>query len=170
MRYRFPIILLLGLCCLGMGTKKLPLSIRFYALAAQADTSSFSAPVVLLNGQQAYIDQIAVISERDIVAVYPSEVADGSGSCTLKLNEHGTMSLDSLSVDRRGSILIATINGRQVADIMIDKRVSDGIVTIPGGIQVDEMKTILKRYPLMGGAKAKKIEKKKARDIYGQGF
>jgi len=167
MRHRFPIILLLGLCCLGMGAKKLPLSIRFYTLTAQDDTNTFSAPVTLLNGRPAYIDQIAAISERDIAAVYPYTAADGSGGCALQLDQHGTMALDSLSVEKRGSILIATVNGRQLADITIDQRVSNGQLTIPSGIQVNEMKLILKKFPIIGG---KKAEKKKKKDIYSIGL
>lgn len=165
MRHRFLFILLLGLCCLGMGKPKIPLSIRFYTQTAQGDSDSFAAPVTLLNGQQTYIDQIASISERDVVAVYPYAVADGSGACAFKLDDHGTMTLDSLSVGKRGTTLIATINGRQVADILIDQRVTDGVLTIPGGIQIDEMKTILKKYPVLGG---KKTPKKK--DIYSTGL
>jgi len=34
-------------------------------------------------------------------------------------------------VAKKGTLLIASINGRQVADITIDQRVSDGVVTIP---------------------------------------
>jgi hypothetical protein len=167
MRHRFLVILLLGLCCLGMGRKTLPLSIRFYTQTAQGDTDSFSAPVTLLNGQQTYIDQIAGISERDIVAIYPFPVADGSGGCAYKLDDHGTMSLDSLSVAKKGTLLIATVNGRQVSDILIDQRVTDGVVTIPSGINTDEMKMILKRYPVLGGRKA---EKKRKKDVYSTGM
>jgi hypothetical protein len=167
MRRALPLILLLGLCCLGMGRKELPLSIRFYLQTTQGDTDSFAAPVTLLNGQQTYVDQIAAISERDILAIYPFPVADGSGGCAFRLDDHGTMSLDSLSNDKRGTLLIATINGRQVADILIDRRVSDGIVTIPSGITTDEMKLILKRFPVIGG---KKAEKKKKKDVYSVGL
>jgi len=169
MRHRFLLLLLLvlGLCCLGMGKKEPALNIRFYTETAQGDTDSFAVPVTLLNGQKAYIDQVSSISERDIVAVYPFPVADGSGGCALKLDDHGTMSLDSLSVAKKGTILIATINGRQVADILIDQRVSDGVVTIPSGLTTDEMKSVLKKYPVIGG---KKAEKKKKKDIYSIGL
>lgn len=167
MRYRLVIILLLGLCCLGMGRKKLPFSIRFYTQTAMGDTDSFAAPVSLLNGQRTYVDQIASISERDIVAIYPFPVADGTGGCAFKLDDHGTMSLDSLSVAKKGTILIATVNGRQVADIMIDQRVTDGVVTIPSGLTTDDMKTLLKKYPIIGG---KKAERKKKKDVYSVGM
>jgi hypothetical protein len=164
MRHRFLLILALGLCCLGMGQKKLPLSIRFYSQTSANDTSSFSSNVTLLDGRQTTIDDIAEISERDIVAVYPFPVADGSGGLALMLNDHGTIALDSLSSAKRGTILIATVNGRQVADILVDKRVTDGIVTIPGGINTDEMRDILKRYPVIGKKKVKK------KDVYSAGM
>lgn len=167
MRYRLLIILLLGLCCLGFGRKSLPLSIRFYTQTLKGDSDSFSAPVTLLNGQQVYIDQIANISERDIFAIYPFTAADGSGGCAFQLDDHGTMSLDSLSNEKRGTLLIAVINAHQVSDIVIDKRITDGVVTIPNGITTDEMKVILKRFPIIGGKKAVKKSKK---DIYSVGL
>jgi hypothetical protein len=165
MRYRFLLILALGLCCLGMGQPKLPLSVRFYTQTSSNDSDSFSTAVTLLNGQRTTVDDIAAISERDIVAIYPYPVADGSGGCAFKLDDHGTISLDSLSSAKRGTFLIATINGRQIADILIDKRVSDGIVTIPAGINTDEMKDLLKKFPVIGGKKASK-----KKDVYSSGF
>jgi hypothetical protein len=166
MRHRFLVILALGVCCLGMGEKKLPVSVRFYTQTSANDTDSFSTAVTLLNGKQTTVDDIAAISERDIVAIYPFPVADGSGGCAFQLDDHGTIGLDSLSSAKRGTILIATIDGRQIADIMIDKRVSDGIVTIPGGITTDEMKELLKKYPVLGGKKKAKRNK----DGYSAGF
>jgi hypothetical protein len=167
MRYRLLPILLLGLCCLGFGRKELPLSIRFYTEAAAGDTDSFSVPVTLLNGRRTYVDMIANISERDIVAVWPYAVQDGSGACVFKLDDHGSMSLNSLSNEKRGTILIGVINGRQACDILIDKQVTDGVVTIPNGITTDEMKLILKRFPILGSKKAAKKNKK---DIYSIGL
>jgi len=167
MRYRLLPVLLLALCCLGMGKKKLDLSVRFYTQAAKIDSESFAVPVTLLNGTQTYVDVISAISEHDIVAIYPFPVADGSGGCAFKLDDHGTISLDTLSVAKKGTLLIATINGRQVSDILIDQRVSDGIVTIPNGITTDEMKQLLKRYPVLGGGGKKKMKKK---DVYSVGL
>ena len=167
MRYRFLPVLLLGLCCLGMGRKKLDLSIRFYTQTSQADSDSFAVPVSMLNGQKTYIDQVAAISEHDIIAIYPFTAADGSGGCTFKLDDHGTISLDTLSVAKRGTLLIGTIDGTQLSDILIDQRISDGIVTIPNGITTDMMKELLKRYPVIGGKGGKKAKKK---DGYSMGL
>jgi hypothetical protein len=167
MRYRLLPILLLALCCLGMGQKKPGLSVRFYTQTAQSDSETFAVPVTLLSGQQTYLDEIAAISEHDIVAIYPFTVPDGSGGCTLKLDDHGTIALDTVSVTKRGTLLICAIDGRQVADILIDKRIVDGIVTIPGGITTDEMKELLKKYPVLGGGGKKKAKKK---DVYSVGL
>jgi hypothetical protein len=168
MRHRLlPIILLLGLCSLGMGKKELPLSIRFYTQTTQGDSDSFSAPVKMLNGKETYVDQVASISERDIAAVQPSVAADGSGACLIQLDDHGTMALDSLSVAKKGSLLLAFINAHQVLDILIDQRVSDGRLWISSGITTAEMKLILKKYPLIGG---KKEAKKQKKDIYSTGL
>jgi hypothetical protein len=160
MRYRLLPIILLGLCCMGIGQKKLDLSVRFYTQASKDDSENFAVPVTLLNGQQTYVDVIAAVSEHDIVAIYPFPVADGSGGCTFKLDDHGTIALETLSMTKRGTLLIGTINGRQVSNVLIDQRVSDGIVTIPNGITTDDMKQLLKRYPVLGGGGKKKLKKK----------
>jgi len=165
MRPRFLIILALGLCCLGIGQKKLGLAVRFYTQTSANDSDSFAVAVTLLNGQRAAVDDVAAISEHDIVSIFPFTAADGTGGCALKLDDHGTIGLDTLSMSKRGTLLIATIDGRQVADILIDQRVSDGIVTIPSGITVDEMKELLKKFPVIGG---KKQPKKK--DVYSVGL
>jgi hypothetical protein len=164
MRHRFLLILLLGVCCLGMGPSKLPLSVRFYVQTSPDDSESFAVPVTLLSGQRTAVDDIAVISEHDIVAIFPFTAQDGSGGCAFKLDDHGTISLDSLSSAKRGTLLIATIDGQQLADIEIDQRVSDGIVTIPNGITTTEMKELLKRYPVLGKKKVKK------KDVYSVGM
>ncbi len=165
MRYRFLLVLMLGLCCLGMGKKKPALTIRFYTQTSRNDSDSFSVQVTLLNGQRTTLDQVSIISEHDIRGIYPFPAADGSGGCALKLDPHGTMQLDTVSSAKRGTLLVVAIDGRQVCDILIDKEVSDGIVTIPNGITTDEMKEMLKQFPVIGGKR-----KPKKNDGYSAGF
>jgi hypothetical protein len=166
MRARFLLIPLLGLCCLGMGKKQTGAIIRFYTQTSSQDTDSFATQVTLLNGQPTYIDQVANISERDIVAVYPFATPDGTGGCTFKLDAHGTIALDTLSLTKRGTQLIETINGRQIFDVLIDQHITDGVVSIPNGITTDEMKQILKKFPVWGNPK----QKPKKKDIYSVGL
>ena len=164
MRSRFFLVaVLLGLCCLGMGKKKVPFSIRCYTQADKQDTDSFSIPVTLLNGQQVYLDQVSSVSERDIAAIYPFQAADGTMGCGLKLDAHGTIALDTLSVAKRGTLLVETINGRQIADVLIDARITDGVLTIPSGIQPLEMNELKKKFPVIGG-------KQRTKSKYDAGF
>ena len=157
MRFRVLLpVLLLSVFCLGFGKKTPPLTIRFYTETSEQDTSSFAAVVVLLNGTPTHIDQVAVIAERDILAIYPFTAADGTMGCALKLDTHGTIALDSVTVAKRGSLLVSTINERQVADIMIDARVADGVITIPAGIQPAELKAMKDKFPILGQPEKKK--------------
>ncbi len=151
MRPRFFLILALGFCCLGMGRKKPELDIRFYTETSENDSGAFATRVMLLNGRQAYLDQIAAISESDIAAIYPFPAPDGSAGCAFKLDTRGTIGLDTLSASKKGTLLVAAIDGRQVVDILIDRRVSDGILTIPNGITIDELRQMEARYPVIGG-------------------
>jgi hypothetical protein len=153
MRRRFFLILLLGLCCMGMGKKKPELDIRFYTETSQSDTGAFAAEVTLLTGRRTYLDQVAAISEHDIAGIYPFPAQDGSAGCSFKLDARGTIALDTLSVAKRGTYLVAVIDGRQVVDIMIDQRVSDGIVTIANGITLDEVKQMEKQFSVIGTKK-----------------
>ncbi len=153
MRRRFLLILLLGLCCLGMGKKKPELSVRFYTETSQNDTGAFAAAVTLLNGRQTYLDQVAAISEHDIAGIYPFPSQDGSAGCSFKLDARGTIALDTLSLTKKGTLLVAVIDGRQVVDILIDQRISDGIVTIANGITLDEIKQMEKQFPIIGRKK-----------------
>lgn len=156
MRHRSLLVLALGVCCLGMARKPAVVTIRFYTQTMQQDSQAFSAPLTLLNGRQTYVEEIAAISEHDIVGIYPFAAGDGSAGCAFKLDDHGTIALETLSVARKGTILIAAVNGRQVADILIDQRVPDGIVTIPNGINGDELKVMLNQFPMLGGKKLPK--------------
>lgn len=153
MRRRLFLILLPGLCCLGMAKKKPELDIRFYTETSENDTGAFAAAVTLLTGKRTYLDQVAAISEHDIAGIYPFPAQDGSAGCSFKLDARGTIALDTLSVAKRGTYLVAVINGRQVVDILIDQRVSDGIVTIANGITLDEVKEMEKQFPIIGPKK-----------------
>ncbi len=75
--------------------------------------------------------------------------ADGSMRCVFKLDPGGTQKLDSVSVEKRGTSLVAVVNGRQVTDMLIDQRVSDGIIMIPGGLSDPDIRSLVKKFPVM---------------------
>jgi hypothetical protein len=74
------------------------------------------------------------ISENDVMAFYPYTAANGSYGALFKLDEHGLVAPDALSIERRGSLLFVFINGRPITELEIDRRVSDGKIYIPSGL------------------------------------
>lgn len=147
----FVLPLLLALLCVAGGKKQPQLTIRFYAEAKEGDTASFALPITLQNPpRQAFIDKIPIVSERDIIAIFPFQASDGTNGCAFKLDDHGTLALDTVSVEKRGTSLVAFVNNRQVIDMQIDRRVSDGVITIARGLVPQEIAMMEKKYRTLG--------------------
>ena len=144
----------LALALMGSAKKTTQAVVRFHTEANAHDTDTFATPVMFHNPpRQAYIQKVAVISERNILAYYPIPAADGTMGAVLKLDELGRIQLETISVDHRGSSIVVFVNGRQVIDMVIDKRVSDGIVTIPSGLSEWDIGRFKKEFKLLGGKK-----------------
>ncbi len=147
----FPVAL--ALACLAMA-KTPPVSVRFYAEAHARDTEAFSKAVTLHNPErEAYIERVPSISERSIKAMYPFQAADGSWGASFKLDNKGRIDLEVLSTERRGSsmvIFVVTPKGvHQVIDVLIDKKIRDGVITIPRGLTELEVVALKKEYRAM---------------------
>lgn len=154
MRLRFLLLIPLAILSIAAAKKRPEVTVRFFTETNPQDTNAFATPVTLrYPPRQVYIDKIAAISERDIVGIYPFPAADGTMGCAFKLDEHGRIGLDTLSVEKRGTSLVAVVNGRQVIDMQIDRRVSDGFVTIPNGLTPLEIAMLQKKYKVIGGGK-----------------
>jgi hypothetical protein len=152
------LILLIPLLFVAAAKKKQPIvAVRFHTEANAHDSSSFATKVALLNPpREAYIEKMPVLSERDIQAIFPFPAADGTMGCAFQFDRHGTLALDTLSIEKRGEPLVPVVNGRQLMDMTIDKRVSDGILTIPRGILPVEIDALQKLYPVIGQPPRKK--------------
>ncbi len=125
--------------------------VRFHLLANKTDSEKFAKPITLQHsGEQVYIAIMPTIHEQDIIAHYPFEVADGTWGTSFYLNNHGRMSLDAFSIERRGQPLIVFVNGRQLTELLIDKRISDGIITIPSGLTAEDIAIFAKEFKLAG--------------------
>ena len=70
-----------------------------------------------------------------------------------QLDEHGRVVLDTLSVERRGSLLFVFINGRPITELEIDKRVSDGKIYIPSGLTSADIELMKKDWRMIGQRK-----------------
>ena len=140
----------LALACLAM-SKKPAVSVRFYAEANPRDGEAFAKPITLHNPErEAYIEKIPSISEQSIKAMYPFQVPDGSWGACFKLDNKGRIDLEVLSTSRKGSsmvIFVVTPKGiHQVVDVVIDRKVRDGVITIPKGLTELEVQALSKVY------------------------
>ncbi|MGB8353743.1 MAG: hypothetical protein WCD79_07650 [Chthoniobacteraceae bacterium] len=141
------LLAVLALSFVAAGKKEPELTVRFYTEGNAQDSLSFSLPVIVGSPpHKAFISKIPNISERDVSAIYLFVGSDGTVGCSFILDEHGKMGLDTLSVEKRGTSLVAVVNGRHVIDMLIDKRISDGIITIPRGLNIEEGRMLRKTF------------------------
>jgi hypothetical protein len=124
---------------------------RVHAEANPNDTAIFSSSIrALFSGKQVAIERMPRLSERDVVAFYPYPTADGSYGALFQLDDHGQLALDALSIERRGSLLFVLINGRAIAELQIDRRVSDGRIYIASGLTKADIDLMKKDWRLIG--------------------
>jgi len=146
---------LLAVLFLG-AAKKPPLSIRFHLQAQKQEGESFVMKLPLeRHGLPAtiYVKKIPEVTENEVREIYPFQAADGTMGCALKLDEHGRIDLDTCSVENRGKVLVCLVNLRVVTAMIVDRRVPDGIITIPSGLTDKEIAMMKKRFPILGAKK-----------------
>ena len=145
-----------GPAALGSGSKKRDptIPIRFYGQVNSFDPT-FTAKIKIGNPpREIIIEKIPSISERDVASFYPYRAADGSYSVVLQLDSHGAAVLEALSAQKIGMMLIASVSGRLTATLKIDKPISDGIVFIPYGLTVADIRAMGASFSLMGETEA----------------
>src|SRR5437868_1962567 len=124
---------------------------RVHAQANPADTAAFSASVkAQLSGKDVSIERVARLNERDVEAFLPYPLGNGQFGALFQLDEHGRLTLDALSVERRGGLLFIFINGRPITELQIDKRVTDGQIYIPSGLTAADIELMKKEWRLIG--------------------
>ena len=157
MQLRYLLLPVLAVFCLGAAKKKDDVTVRFHLQANEHDGAPF---VMKLPGGgttgPAYIKKVPEISEHDIAAVYPFPAEDGTLGCAFKLTEHGKIVIDSMSVENRGKVLVSIVNLRVVSAVLIDRRVSDGVLMISKGLTEAEIAKITKKYNVIGETKKRK--------------
>jgi len=143
------------------GASKPKTTVRFHVQrSAPGGSESFTLSAQGPGGSLS-IDKVPVLTEKDIVTIVPFNGDDGTRGCYFKLDNHGRLALGSLSAESRGSVLLCFINGRPITALLIDKRVDDGIISIPRGILENEMELLLQTFPLPGQKKPLKAKKER---------
>ena len=140
--------------CTAM-SKKPDITVRIHTEADKNDTDTFSIPVNLIYQQrQAYLSKVADISERMIEKILPFPAKDGSWGCVLKMNPMGRIRLENMSGQIRGSALVIFVSTKfgnhQVADMIVDRVVTDGIITIPRGLNEMEIVLLKQKFKILG--------------------
>ena len=122
--------------------------VRFHIQTAELD-GSFSTPVQLTSPRKTiYVEKVPSISEREIVSFSPYKAADGSYGAAFQLDRHGQLTLQTLTLEKHGAILLATVNGRPVTPLAIDKPVTDGIIYLPFGLSLADIKALGESFKL----------------------
>ena len=156
--HRLWVIALLLVVPLSPATaKKKHAMLRVHAEANPADTSVFSTSIkAQLSGKDVSIEKVARITEEDVVAFYPYSLGNGQFAALIQLDEHGRVSLDALSVERRGTFLFVFVNGRAITELQIDKRVTDGQLYIPSGLTAADIAIMTKDWKVIGEKKRRR--------------
>ena len=127
---------------------------RVHAEANPNDTASFASSVpALFSGKRVTIERVPRLSERDVIAFYPYSTSDGNYGALFQLDEHGTLALDTLSVEKRGGLLFVLVNGRPITELQIDRRVSDGRIYIASGLTKTDIESMKKDWRRIGEKK-----------------
>ncbi len=114
---------------------------RVHAEANPRDSDVFaSAAKATISGKQVAIQKAASLTESDVVAFSAYTAPDGTYSALIHLDDHGRITLDSLSVEHQGGLLFIFMNGRALTELQVDKRVSDGLIYIPSGLTAADLK------------------------------
>jgi hypothetical protein len=142
-------VLAAALLCLG-GAKKPVVDVRIHALGSAAEAPTFAIPATLLNGTPVFLARMPLLSQREIKAVYPFVAADGSHGTYFKVDNHGTRLLHQHTMSRRGELLVVLLNGRQVSNLLVDRVIDDGIITIPRGLSADDLAVLTSVFPVLG--------------------
>jgi hypothetical protein len=159
--FRFLSLTVLALALLGMAQKPPGITVRFYSEANKQDGETFSTPVTLKNPpRKAFIEKIPAVTERSFRAIFPFRAEDGTWGCAFKLDEKGRLDLELVSSSKRGLDivpLVATKAGpHQLIEMVIDRPIKDGIISIPAGLTEFEMLELRKAYPVIGEQPPKK--------------
>ncbi|MEP6810169.1 MAG: hypothetical protein ABI992_07985 [Chthoniobacterales bacterium] len=118
------------------------------------DGDPFSSQIhSIATGKSVVIQKIPTISESDVAAFAPYRAADGSFGVLFELDDHGKLALDTLSLEHRGTRLYIFVNGRDVAELLIDRRVSDGKLYIASGLTEKDIAQMKKDWRLIGEQK-----------------
>jgi hypothetical protein len=153
-------ILALGASAFG-SSQKPKITIRFHPEVNPNDGSSMAMPVNLHYARRAaYVARVPAFAEKQIKAIYPFESDDGSWGCFFQLNDQGRIRLETMSTEQLNTAIVMYVGTKmgqhQVIDMLIDKPITSGTITIPRGLTPAEVVVMREQFPVIGETKGKK--------------
>ncbi|HEY5892649.1 MAG TPA: hypothetical protein VIT91_05400 [Chthoniobacterales bacterium] len=140
------------------GSKKKPaVTVRFHVETSKENGAPFTLHIPRADGQgDLWVSQIPAISEEDMESFLPFQASDGTFGAYFKLDPHGKLMIETLSMEARGKVLAIIVNGRHVIDLLIDRPIRDGLAVIPSGLTTQEVDLLHKKLKITGEKTGKK--------------
>lgn len=146
--------------------KPAAITIRLHGESPNSKTDSFTSEIQLaVPDKKIRIGKVPIVSEKDIEAIYPFTSADGSLGSYFRLDASGAHRLEEHTTQQRDMLVVALINGRVASAMRVDKRVTDGILSVPFGFTPEEILVLQTKYPTIGKEKEFAEQKKHAQDV-----
>lgn len=163
------LLLLLVLSLASLQAAQPPVSIRVYGEVKETDGERFATAIDLKNPpRKAFISKVPVMTEKDIVTFFPFAAADGSIGCYFQLDTQGTHKLMQHTIEFRDTMVVAFVNAREAASMVVGKKIQDGILMIPCGFTPEEVVLLQTKYPIIGKEKEFDAQRKKSLDALKQ--
>jgi hypothetical protein len=169
MKFRI-ILAAVALCSTAFGMSKKPsLTVRFHPEANQNDGPSFVMPIKLENMRRnAYVARVPAFSERQIKEIYPFPADDGTYGCVFRLDDQGKIRLETMSSEQMNTALVLFVGTKsgqhQVIDMLIDRPVTTGMITVPRGLTAAEVAVMKQQFKIIGEEPKKKKKEPKPDD------
>ena len=160
MKFRVAIAAL-ALCSPAFGmSQKQKVSVRFHAEANPSDGASFVMPAKLHNQRRdVSLSRVPAINEKQIKAIYPFPGDDGTWGCVFQLDQQGRIRLETMSSEQLHTALVLFVSTKQgqhqVIDMLIDRPVTTGIITVPRGLTDTEVAVMKTQFTVLGETKGK---------------
>jgi hypothetical protein len=153
-------ILALGASAFG-SSQKPKVTVRFHAEVNPNDGTSFAMPVNLQYARRAaHVARVPAFSEKQIRAIYPFQADDGTWGCFFQLDDQGRIRLETMSSEQMHTALVLFVGTKtgqhQVIDMLIDKTISTGAITVPRGMTAAEVVVLKQQFPVIGEEKNRK--------------
>ncbi len=137
---------------LSAGTRKPAVIFRVHDQTEADESGKFAIPAVSVSrpNEKIYISKLPVLTEGDIEAIYVYQGATGRRGVAFKLGRRGRNALSVTSAQRIGRLFFVFMNGRNIAELLVDRHVDDGILNVPRGFTDEEIALLARKFPSIG--------------------